>query len=74
MKTKEKVRSTIFFGRMFRYEVSDDGKWETLERKGHVRRHILCIDSVTSNDGIKAWNIVLGKRKLAWAKLYQTNP
>lgn len=59
------------FGYIFIYSVANDGKWETIEKHQHIRRHIFCFDAVTSNNGLKGWNIIFGKRKLAWAKLNQ---
>lgn len=63
--------SAEFFGRLWRIEFADDGKWETVEPKKHVRRHLICVDEVTSTDGIKMWCVVLGRRKLTWGRTDQ---
>jgi hypothetical protein len=63
--------SAVFFGFLWHLEFASDGKWETTEPKGHVRRHIICVDRVTSTDGIAVWCVVIGRRKISWARIQQ---
>ena len=61
--------SAVFLGRLWRIEFAEDGKWETVEPKKHIRRHLICLDQVTSTDGRKIWCVVVGRRKLTWGRI-----
>jgi hypothetical protein len=61
----------VFLGRLWRIEFAEDGKWETVEPKKHVRRHLICVDQVTSTEGLKIWCVVVGRRKLTWGRIPQ---
>lgn len=60
----------IFLNSIICFAIALDGKWETFS-KSHTKKHLIVLDRIYNERGIKGWTIVIWKYKLTFGNKNQ---